>query len=158
VPLIEYFHSGFGHYFITSRVDEIAKLDNPYVGWRRTGAYFNAYASSIADALPVCRFESPAFALKSSHFYTPFAAECATVLANPDWVLEDAAAFYIAVPASDGSCPAEDLPVYRLYNNGQGGAPSHRYTTDFDVRAQMLTKGWVPEGLGPDGVEMCAPR
>ena len=57
----------------------------------------------------------------------------------------------------DGSCAAGFTPVYRLYNNGQGGAPNHRYTTDIAVRAQMIAQGWVPEGLGPDGVEMCSP-
>jgi hypothetical protein len=56
------------------------------------------------------------------------------------------------------SCAAGFMPGYRLYNNGQGGAPNHRYTTNFNVRGQMLAQGWVPEGLGPDGVETCAPR
>jgi hypothetical protein len=48
-------------------------------------------------------------------------------------------------------------PVYRLYNNGQGGAPNHRYTIDLTVRAQMIAQGWVPEGRGPNAVEMCSP-
>jgi hypothetical protein len=37
-----------------------------------------------------------------------------------------------------GSCAAGLTLVYRLYNNGQGGAPSHRYTTDVTVRAQII--------------------
>jgi len=45
-----------------------------------------------------------------------------------------------------------------LYNNGQGGAPNHRYTTSLAVRSQMLAKGWVSEGLGDNGVTMCAPN
>ena len=77
--------------------------------------------------------------------------------ANPKWLLESSAAFYIAVPGEDGSCDTGLTPVYRLYNNGQGAAPNHRYTTDFAVRAQMLAQGWVPEGLGPNAVEMCSP-
>jgi hypothetical protein len=48
--------------------------------------------------------------------------------------------------------------VYRLYNDGQGGAPNHRYTTDFAVRAQMIAHGWVPEGYGDLGVIMCSPN
>ena len=52
---------------------------------------------------------------------------------------------------------AGTTPVYRLYNQGQGGAPNHRYTTDLGVRSQMLAQGWVPEGFGPVGVVMCAP-
>ena len=158
VPLIEYFHAGFGHYFITSIPDEISKLDNgTFAGWARTGLQFNAYAAPSANSVPVCRFFSAAFAPKSSHFYTPFASECATMQADSAWTLESSDAFDIAVPAADGSCAAGLAPVYRLYNNGQGGVPNHRYTTDLTVRAQMIAQGWVPEGLGPNAVEMCSP-
>ena len=158
MPLIEYFHAGFGHYFITSILDEISKLDNgTFTGWARTGLQFNAYAAPSANSVPVCRFFSAAFAPKSSHFYTPFATECASRQADSTWTLESTDAFDIAVPAADGSCAAGLTPVYRLYNNGQGGAPNHRYTTDLTARAQMIGQGWVPEGLGPNGVEMCSP-
>ena len=159
VPLVEYFHAAFGHYFITSIPDEISKLDNgTFVGWVRTGFQFNASAAPNENSQPVCRFFSAAFAPKSSHFYTLSPAECETRRADPNWSLESAAAFYIGVPASDGSCPADFAPVYRLFNNGQGGAPNHRFTTDFNARAQTIAQGWAPEGLGPDGVAMCAPR
>ena len=158
VPLIEYFHAGFGHYFITSIADEISKLDNgTFSGWARTGLQFNAYAAPSANSVAVCRFFSAAFAPKSSHLYTPFATECAITQTGPAWTLESTDAFDIAVPAPDGSCAAGLAPVYRLYNNGQGGAPNHRYTTDLGVRAQMIAQGWVPEGLGPNAVEMCSP-
>jgi len=50
---------------------------------------------------------------------------------------------------------ASGAPVYRLYNNGHGGAPNHRYTTNTAVRAQMLAQGWIPEGYGALGVMMC---
>ena len=53
--------------------------------------------------------------------------------------------------------PAGTTPVYRLYNEGQGAAPNHRYTTDLALRSQMIAKGWTPEGLGALGVIMCAP-
>ena len=158
VPVVEYVNSGFGHYFITSSPDEIAKLDNgTFIGWSRTGSEFNVFAAPNANSAPVCRFFSTAFAPKSSHFYTPFAAECATRRADPHWLLESADAFDIAVPAADGSCASGFAPVYRLYNNGQGGAPNHRYTTDVIVRAQMIAQGWMPEGLGVDAVQMCSP-
>ena len=126
-------------------------------GWTRTGFQFNAYAARASGTAPVCRFFSTAFAPKSSHFYTPFASECAAVHTNPNWLLESGAVFYIVLATRDGSCAAGLTPVYRLYNNGQGGAPNHRYTTDVTARAQMIERGWVPEGLGPDGVEMCSP-
>ena len=107
--------------------------------------------------VPVCRFFSAAFAPKSSHFYSPFAFECAIEQANALWMLESRDAFDIAVPAEDGSCAAGLIPVYRLYNKGQGGAPNHRYTTEVAVRTQMIADGWVPEGLGADAVAMCSP-
>ena len=94
---------------------------------------------------------------ESSHFYTPFPSECSTVMGNPDWQLEGQV-FNIPIPAADGSCAAGTVPVYRLYNNGQGGAPNHRYTTDLSVRSQMMTQGWVPEGYGSVGVIMCSPQ
>ena len=158
VRLIEYFHAEFGHYFITSIPDEISNLDSgTFGGWARTGLQINAYATASANAVPVCRFFSAAFAPKSSHFYSPFAFECAIEQANALWMLESRDAFDIAVPAEDGSCAAGLIPVYRLYNKGQGGAPNHRYTTDVAVRTQMIADGWVPEGLGADAVAMCSP-
>jgi hypothetical protein len=158
VPVIEYVYAAFDHYFITSIPKEISALDNgAHSGWVRTGLQFNAYAAPNEHSVPVCRFFSAAFAPKSSHFYTPFATECAIRQADPAWTLESTDAFDIAVPAPDGSCAEGLTPVYRLYNNGQGGAPNHRYTTDLAVRAQMIAQGWVPEGLGPNAVEMCSP-
>jgi hypothetical protein len=49
------------------------------------------------------------------------------------------------------------VPVFRLYNNGMGGAPNHRFTTDAAVRSQMLDAGWIPEGAGQEGVAFCVP-
>jgi hypothetical protein len=42
-----------------------------------------------------------------------------------------------------------------VYNNAQGGAPNQRYITGRAMRGQMIAHGWVPEGLGRDGVQMC---
>lgn len=154
---IEYYHAGFDHYFITAIQGEIDKLDNgTFVGWARTGHSFNVYPNAATGLNGVCRFFSTSFAPKSSHFYTPDAAECTTVKANPNWMFE-AVVFYIPPPALDGSCPSGTNPVYRVYNNGQGAAPNHRYTTDLAVRATMLAQGWIPEGYGPIGVIMCTP-
>jgi photosystem II stability/assembly factor-like uncharacterized protein len=159
VAVIEYYHAGFGDYFITGYPDEIAKLDSGAIdGWARTGLQFNAFGANATGTSPVCRFYTAAFAPKRSHFFTPFAPECASVESSADWLLESRAAFYIAIPASDGSCAAGTTPVYRLYNNGHGGAPQHRYTTDVATRAHIIGQGWIPEGIGPDGVEMCAPH
>ncbi len=44
-----------------------------------------------------------------------------------------------------------------MYNDGMSGAPNHRYTTDFDLRAQMLANGWIAEGEGI-GIVGCLPE
>jgi len=158
--VVEYYHAAFDHYFSTASADEIAKLDNgTFAGWTRTGLSFNVYPSASSGAASVCRFFSTAFAPKSSHFYTPFPAECATVKTNSDWQFEGEGdqVFYIALAAGDGTCAAGTAPVYRLFNNGAAGAPNHRYTSDASTRDQMMAKGWVLEGNGPGMAFMCAP-
>lgn len=87
VPVVEYYHAGFDH-FVTADPDEINALDAGAFGgaWVRTGGSFRAFASSISGGVPVCRFFSAAFAPKSSHFYTPNAAECASLKSNPMWI------------------------------------------------------------------------
>src|SRR5207248_4640323 len=94
--------------------------------------------STSAITSPVCRFFSTAFDPRSSHFYSAFSSECATVQTYREWQLERPAAFHMALPGADGACFAGMTPVYRLYNNGQGGAPNHRYTTDIGVRDEMI--------------------
>ena len=52
-----------------------------------------------------------------------------------------------------GACVAGGVPLYRTWN---GRADSnHRYTTSMAIREQMIAKGHVPEGYGPNGVAMC---
>ena len=62
---------------------------------------------------------------------------------------------YIALPdTASGMCPNGTIPVYRLWN---GRADSnHCYTSDPTVKAQMIAKGYVAEGYGPNAVGMCA--
>jgi hypothetical protein len=155
---IEYYHAGFDHYFLTSIADEIAKLDNgTFAGWARTGESFAVYSDAPAGSAPVCRFFSTAFDPRSSHFYTPDASECGVVKRNASWQFESPSVFSVLAPGPGGDCPAGSNPVYRLYNNGQGAAPNHRYTTSLATRATMLGKGWIPEGYGSPGVIMCSP-
>ncbi len=157
VDVIEYFHAEFGHYFITYLPGEIAKLDDgTFKGWARTGKQFKAWTAGGADMVPVCRFFTVAFAPKSSHFYTPFAPECTIVKANTVWTFEGEV-FFTQQATVAGVCPAGTVPVYRMYNNGQSGAPNHRYTTEMSVRTKMLAEGWIPEGAGTIGVIMCSP-
>ncbi len=163
VTVVEYRHAGFDHYFMTSLPDEIALCDAgvaPCTGWTRTGNGFNAYPDVGAPAASagVCRFFNDRFAPLSAHFYALQGGGCEQTLAQfPDWRLESSALFQLVSPDADGRCTGGLLPVYRMYNNGMGGAPNHRFTIDAAVRAQMIGAGWIPEGAG-DGVAFCAPR
>jgi hypothetical protein len=140
---VEYLHAGFGHYFITAQADEIAGLDSGvFAGWARTGQTFNVWTSGTGLA-EVCRFFTTYFAPKSSHFYTANGAECAQVGQNPVWQYEKIS-FLVALPDAGGNCPV-GIKLYRLYNNGQTGAPNHRYTTSLAIRAQMIAQGFSPE-------------
>jgi hypothetical protein len=154
---IEYFNASFGHYFITQIADEIAKLDSGvFAGWKRTGQSFSVYTSALPALHPVCRFFTIAFPPSSSHFYAPRGFGCEPVLTNPKWVFEGDV-FFSAIPDASGNCPTGQIPVYRLYNNGQGGAPNHRFTTSLAIRTEMLNAGYVAEGNGI-GVGMCSPQ
>jgi hypothetical protein len=154
---IEYYNAGFGHYFITQLRDEILQLDaGIFVGWTRTDQQFNVYPDATAGLAAVCRFFTVAFPPTSSHFYAPRGFGCEGTLQNKDWQLEGDV-FYTPLPNASGACPAGHLPVYRLYNNGQGGAPNHRFTTSATIRTQMIASGYVAEGAGI-GVGMCSPQ
>lgn len=153
---VEFFHRDFDHYFVTTNPVEIANLDTGRTpGWQRTGQSFAVYAAGDTGRSPVCRFFSEAFAPKSSHFYAPRGFGCEAVLANPGWQYEGDV-FFTPIPAADGSCPAGTVAVFRLYNDGMGGAPNHRFTTSEETFAAMHRDGWIAEGAGV-GVGMCSP-
>ena len=162
VTVVEYHHAGFDHYFITPVADEIAKLDarvHPFEEWSRTGFSFTAYANAGAPSgsVPICRFFNTSFAPKSSHFYAAHGVGCEDTLAHfPDWGLEDDRLFNAMLPDATGACPGATIPVYRLYNNGMGAAPNHRFVTSLGERQAMINLGYVPEGNGI-GVGMCVP-
>jgi len=153
---VEYHHRDFDHYFVTADSIEIERLDRgDFTGWSRTGARFAvSVTASTSGALPVCRFFSAAFAPKSSHFYTLLASECAHVATDPHWSLEGRV-FHATAPGSAGECPPPQRPLYRLYNDGRGGAPNHRFTPTLPERQTMIAAGWISEGAGPLGVAMC---
>jgi hypothetical protein len=156
---VEYYYADWNFYFETSFPDEIAALDGGAFGgaWRRTGQTFQVWPSFVdVSSVATCRFFSVAFAPKSSHFYTPFANECAIVKTNAAWQYE-AIAFYIALADANGMCPAGTMPLYRAYNNGMGGAPNHRYTINLALLNQMIAAGWIFEGNGLTKVFACVP-
>ena len=155
---VEYYHVGFEHYFVTSLAGEISMLDaGAFSGWARTGQTFKVYPLGDPGTSNVCRFFSAAFAPRSSHFYTPFASECAVRKNDPHWTFEGEV-FGFRLPDASGGCAAGTVPLYRFYNNGADGAPNHRFTTSPAVRAQMIAQGWTAEGLGPPIVSACVPQ
>lgn len=146
---VEYAHAGFGHHFVTASPQEIAALDaGSPVGWSRTGETFGVLDPGAQGEANVCRFWSgQSFAQKTPHFYTPFAAECALVKNSRDWVYEGEV-FALALADFAGTCGSGTMPLCRLYNDGLGGAPNHRYTNSLAIRSQMRAQGWVAEGVG----------
>ena len=154
---VEFHHAGFDHYFVTADPVEIAALGGgTFAGWAPTGESINVYTGSSVKSASVCRFFGSSFGAKSSHFYTHDAGECSLVKESGEWGFEGVV-MNIPVPDNTGTCAAGMRPVYRLFNGMQGGAPSHRYTTNLVIVAQMRAQGWVSEGYGDNGVFMCSP-
>ncbi len=153
----EFYHPQFNHYFITADAGETALLTAGQLPpWVPTGLKFKAWSGPGTNITNVCRFFSASFAPLSSHFYSNDPLACPALKDGGVWALESLNAFYM-MPSPTGVCPAGTIPLYRLYNNGMGGAPNHRYTVDRAVRASMITSQWVPEGNGLDVVFTCVP-
>jgi YVTN family beta-propeller protein len=159
VVAVEYYYQDWNFYFETAFPDEIAVLDNGAFGgaFRRTGQTFMVWPQTNPAASPTCRFFTVAFPPKSSHFYTPFASECAFLKTQPAWQYEGIA-FYIKLADANGLCSGGTIPLYRFYNNGMGGAPNHRYTTSLVIFDQMVAAGWTFEGNGDTKVFACVPQ
>jgi DNA-binding beta-propeller fold protein YncE len=151
-------HAGFDHHFVAADPIEHRLVDDGRFGpdWRVSPDLFRVWSQPVAGSVPVCRFFSARFAPKSSHFYTPLAAECDTLEAAGDWQYEGVV-FHVALPDAAGACPPGTEPLYRLYNQGASGAPNHRYTAFRSTRDEAVARGWVAEGVGPDTVFACTP-
>jgi photosystem II stability/assembly factor-like uncharacterized protein len=155
---IEYYHQHFDHYFVTADADEAEGLDaGVFEGWSRTGEGFRT--ASVTDALysPVCRFFGLRLSKGSSHFYTPYPAECTSVKSDPAWLYEKLA-FGLALPEPSpvSGCRTGTRPLYRLWN-GDKGAPNHRYTTSGATSSSQEQSGWIPEGEAGTRVFACVP-
>jgi len=154
----EFYYAGFDHYFHSAGEVEVRLLEDGIFGnnWNQTFKFWRVWTVPGSGRVPVCRFFSATFAPKSSHFFTPYPAECASLQLGNVWQYEGTV-YYMALPDPTGNCSAATAPLYRLYNNGMGGAPNHRYTADRTVRNQMQAAGWTSEGSGPDIVFACTP-
>jgi photosystem II stability/assembly factor-like uncharacterized protein len=161
VPVIEYYAASLDHYFMASVLQrDVAALDSGAIpGWARTGQTFRGFPSSgpPSAATPVCRFYIPPV-YGDSHFYSASPTECDQVRAKyPFFVYESGNAFYVYLPDTNtGACPQATIPVYRVWDKRVD--TNHRYTIDLAVRDQMVARGWVAEGYGPNQAIMCAPQ
>jgi len=163
VNAIEYYNAKLDHYFVSDLAADIDALDSGRIaGWTRTGLSFAVWPGNNGFFNAVCRFYIPP-QHGDSHFFSAITSECASVLAHvandpnySGYILETPSAFYLAAPFDDGTCAYEWIPVYRLWNNRADS--NHRYTTDPAVKAQMIARGYIAEGVGPDGVAMCSPN
>jgi uncharacterized delta-60 repeat protein len=170
VPAIEFHNAALDHYFLSMDWQEVEDLDlGVHGGWKRTGLSFPVYgslaaataaAAGVADH-PVCRFYIPP-QHGDSHFFSANPVECAIARSSIDpnfsgYIEETVSAYFVGVAnPTTGNCPDETMPVYRLWNARVDS--NHRYTTDSAIKAQMIARGYVSEGSGPDGVAMCAPH
>src|SRR6185295_3020662 len=106
---------------------------------------------------PVCREYGQPSAGLNSHFYSASPDECHASLANSNgaWALEASEVFQMDLPDPvSGACPSGDVPVYRVFN--QRTDANHRYTMSLAIRDQMVARGGIAEGYGPDSVALCA--
>lgn len=157
----EFHDKAFDHYFHTAdEVETRLLLDGLFRDdWLRSFQFFRVWTAPGPGRLPVSRFFSTQWAPKSSHFYTANQDERNKLVAGtiPGWQLEADAVYYIMLADGNGNCAAGTVALYRLFNDGQGGAPNHRLTTDRATRDALRAQGWTPEGQGPDAVYGCVP-
>jgi hypothetical protein len=125
----------------------ISTQANTPTRWTRTGSTFKAYLTEQAGGSPVCRYYIPP-GKGDSHFFGRGTVECtATGAANPTFTLEAHEFMFLSLPVS-GVCPPATTAIYRVFSNRPDA--NHRYMTDRAIRDQMVARGWLGEGDGPD--------
>ena len=146
-----FYNPDINHYFRAGGYDEVELvLTGTFGHWLDTEDHFIAWRDGSQGAVPVCRFYGTPGVGPNSHFYTGDPAECAKVKKDQGWTYEGTA-FYIKLPVN-GRCTADTIPVYRYYNNRWVHNDSnHRYVVDLYDQDQMVSEGWVMEGIA-----MCA--
>jgi len=147
--ILEYKNDITGHYVMLWDRTEIGLVEAGKLGpgWHRTGYVFggfNVHASYVPPGNRMCRFYAPG---PNSHFLTARTFECDGLKANPasGWIFErDDIVVYMP---DNGSC-GTSLPVYRLYNDRAAfNDTNHRHVADQAVRAQLVSEGWIDEGI-----------
>ncbi len=144
--VVEFYNATLDHYFITAEPAEAVMLDadNVVTGWTRTGYQFKVNTEDAPTGVTACRFFGTPGRGPNSHFFTIDPSECNKVKSNGDWTYEGPA-FRAELPVA-GDCPANRVPVVRLYNNGIGGQANHRFVTSHSEALLAVAKGWLIEG------------
>ena len=156
---VEFYNASLDHFFLTHVAGEIHDLDaGVHAGWARTGQRIRVYTQPKPGTSPVCRYYIPP-GLGNSHFYGRGTVECQdTGVKNPAFALEDPQFLHMVLPAA-GRCPYNSTTkekVYRVFSNRADA--NHRYMIDPAIREQMVARGWLAEGDGPDAIVMCGPE
>ena len=150
--VVEFYNAGLDNYFITADPNEAAAVDKGGAGpgWARTGEKFGSMGIT-----PVCRFYGSIVPGPNSHFYTALQSECdqlkeiqaTTSAAQKRWNFESLD-FFTSSPKG-GVCPTNTVPVYRAYNNGfsRGIDSNHRITSNAAAIQQVVSRGWINEGV-----------
>lgn len=150
--VVEFYNVLLDNYFITADPNEAAAIDNGGAGpgWSRTGESFGSMGIT-----PVCRFYGSITPGPNSHFYTASSVECdqlkqiqaTTPATQKKWNFESLD-FFTSSPIN-GVCPQNTVPVYRAYNNGFGRGidSNHRITSNRAGIQQVLSRGWIDEGV-----------
>lgn len=165
VAVVEFYHAALDHYFITGIQKEISDLDTGvHTGWARTGQTFKAYgigSTGRAGRRPVCRVYGLPPDI-DSHFYSARLDECTRTMVNfgdawlrpGTWGFEASEVFQMDLPDPvTGACPPNGVPIYRVFNQRKDA--NHRYTTSIAIRDQMVARGGIAEGDGPNAVVLC---
>ncbi len=147
--VIEFSYDNGNRFFITGRADEIAVLDSNPQLFSRTGQRFVTTEPLYRDqgVSAVCRFYVPPQSSgKSTHFYGSD-QECQMVNSVIGFVYEGFD--FATVKPVNGVCPsASPVAVTRMFNNKAATLEgNHRYTTSAAIKQQMLSRGWVDEGV-----------
>jgi hypothetical protein len=156
---VEYYYADWDYYFVTAFPSEIALL-----GRRRVRRQLEAHRSIVqrvdfrlgqhARGVPLLQQELCSEELALLHAVSE---RMPNGEAKPGLAVRGDCLLHGADFCQRQLHPGT-IPLYRLYNNGKGGAPNHRYTTSQTILNQMLAAGWVYEGNGITRAFACLPQ
>ena len=158
MSVVEFYHAAFDHYFITWMPDEIAILDTGHADQRLDAhrpLFQDLHFPAVRNLAGVSLLHSAVrWAIRTSSVAAPRSAKRqGRRIRASRW--RTRASCTCSCPSA-GVCPANTIQVYRVFSNRPDA--NHRYMIDKAVRDQMVAKGWLAEGDGPDLVVMCAPQ